>query len=270
MSEPVTYEREGFIGTITLNRPEKRNALSLQIWESLGEAVEKAEKDNEARVFILKGAGKSFCAGLDLSPQNELIGIIMDKPSATQKMRFYQVVRRVQEIHNRLERLNRPTIAMIHGHCLGAGLEIALCCDMRICTADTQFGLPEARLAIITDVGGLQRLPRVVGPGHAREIAFRGHRFDGERARTIGLVNDCYPDLDSLQTAALQMAKEIASNPPLAVQGAKEVFLFEDGVPTDRSLDYNAARSTMIMPSEDILEAVSSYMEKREGKFKGA
>ncbi len=270
MTDSVTYERDGFIGRIVLNRPDKRNALSLQVWESLGEAVTKAENDNEARVVILRGAGKSFCAGLDLSPENDLIRIIMDKPSAAQKLRFYQVVRRLQEVHNRLERLNRPTIAMIHGHCLGAGLELALCCDIRICTSDTQFGLPEARLAIITDVGGLQRLPKVVGPGHAREIAFRGHRFDGERARAIGLVNDCCPDLDSLQNAALKMAADISANPPLAVQGAKEVFLFEDGVSTDRALDYNAARSAMIMPSEDIVEAVASYMEKREGTFKGA
>ncbi len=269
-TELVTYQRDGLVGMITLNRPERRNALSLRVWTALGEAVEKAEKDREARAVILKGKGKSFCAGLDLSPDNELIGMIMATPGATQKLLFYREVRRLQDIHTRLERLNRPTLAVIHGHCLGAGLELALCCDMRICTADTVFGLPEARLAIITDVGGLQRLPRVVGPGHAREIAFRGHRFDGERARTIGLVNDCFRDQDSLHEHAANMAREIASNPPLAVQGAKEVFLNDDGVPLDRSLDYNAARSAMIMPSEDIMEAVAAYMEKREGTFKGA
>ncbi|MEW6350748.1 MAG: enoyl-CoA hydratase-related protein [Thermodesulfobacteriota bacterium] len=269
-TELVTYERDGYIGVITLNRPERRNALSLKVWTALGEAVEKAGEDREARVVLLKGAGKSFCAGLDLSPDNELVGIIMDKPGATQKLRFYREVRRLQEIHTRLEQLNRPTVAVIHGHCLGAGLELVLCCDIRICTADTVFGLPEARLAIITDVGGLQRLPRVVGPGHAREIAFRGHRFDGERARAIGLVNDCFPDHDTLSSHGLEIAREIAANPPLAVQGAKEVYLNDDGVSLDRSLDYNAARSAMIMPSEDIMEAVTAYMEKREGHFKGA
>ncbi len=269
-SELVTYERDGYIGVITLNRPERRNALNLKVWTALGEAIEQAEKDREARVVILKGAGKSFCAGLDLSPDNELIGIIMDKPGATQKLRFYREVRRLQEIHTKLEQLNRPTLAVIHGHCLGAGLELVLCCDIRICTADAVFALPEARLAIITDVGGLQRLPRVIGPGHAREIAFRGHRFDGERARTIGLVNDCFPDHHTLSEHAGEIAREIAANPPFAVQGAKEVFLGDNGVSLDGSLDYNAARSAMIMPSEDLMEAVAAYMEKREGTFKGA
>lgn len=269
-NKPVTYHRDGNVGILTLNRPDKRNALNLAIWKSLDSAIGLAKEDKESRVVILRGEGKSFCAGLDLSPENELIPIITGEPNASQKVRFYELVKELQEIHTRLEKLSTPSIAVIHGHCLGAGLELALCCDIRLCSSDAIFALPEAKLAIITDVGGLQRLPKVVGRGHAREIAFRGHRFDAQRARSINLVNDVYPDKTTLDDKAMEMAREIASNPPMAVQGAKDVFLYNDEVPMDQALDFNAARSSMIMPSEDIFEAMTAYLQKREGKFKGA
>lgn len=269
-NDMATYERAGTIGTITLRRAEKRNALSLALWEAIGRAVEAAEQDTDARVIILQGDGASFCAGLDLSPDNEVFALISETPGALQKVKFFRLVRRLQEIHNRLERLPQPTIAAIHGHCLGAGLELVLCCDIRICTQDTVFGLPEAALAIITDVGGLQRLPRVVGPSHAREIAFTGRRFDAEYARSVNLVNHVYEDKESLDRNARLLADEIASNPPLAVQGAKEVMLRNDDTPLHASLEYTAARSSMVMPSEDMFEAMAAFMQKRKGEFKGS
>ena len=265
----VTYQRHGHIGFIILNTPEKRNALNPLVWDALNKTIGMAEKDEEARVVLLQGEGKSFCAGLDLSPDNSLFPQIMGPPSALQKMNLFRAIRSVQNIHTRLERLPKPTIAVIHAHCLGAGLELALCCDIRLCSAETLFALPEASLAIITDVGGLQRLPKVVGRGQAREIAFRGHRFDAQRAQAINLVNHVYPDQETLKEKAIEIAQEIAENPPLAVQGAKEVFLYDEEFGLDQSLNYNAARSSMIMPSEDLSEAVSAYMEKRKGEFKG-
>jgi enoyl-CoA hydratase len=266
----VTYHREGHIGSITLNRPGKRNALNPKVWDALDDAIAQAEQDAEARVVFLRGKGKSFCAGLDLSPENELFSAVSETPSATNKVVFYREVRRVQGIHTRLERLVKPTIAVIQRHCLGAGLELALCCDIRLCSEGTLFALPEARLAFITDIGGLQRLTKVVGPGYAREISFRAHQFDSEKAKAIRLVNEVYPDEESLMVKAQEMAEEIAGNPPLAVQGAKEVFLFDEEVSLEESLEYNAARSAMVVPSEDLKEAISAYLEKRKGTFKGA
>ncbi len=266
----VTYHREGHIGWITLNRPEKRNALNPTVWAALDQAIGEAEADPEARVILLSGNGKSFCAGLDLSPENELFSVVGQAPDAAQKVWFFREVRKTQDIHTRLERLTRPTIALIHGHCLGAGLELVLCCDIRLCTQDTLFAFPEAKLGFITDVGGLQRLPKVVGKGHAREIAFRGHRFDARRAQAIHLVNDVFPDRDTLEIKGREMADEIASNPPLAVQGAKEVLSFDEEASLEESLAYNAARSSMIVPSQDLMEAVAAYLEKRKGQFKGA
>ncbi len=265
----ATYERSGYVGVIKLNRPEKRNALNLAAWDAIGQAVAAVEDDSEARVVVLRGEGKSFCAGLDLSPDNELIPLITGTPNAAQKMQFYREVRRLQQIHTRLERIKPPTIAAIHGHCLGAGIELALCCDIRVCTEEAVFALPEAKLAIITDVGGLQRLPRVVGEAHAREISYRGHRFGAEYAHSIGLVNHVCPDVETMNAKTQEIADEIAGNPPLAVQGAKDVFLYNQEVSMEEAMDYTAARSSMIMPSEDITEAMSAYMQKRPGKFKG-
>ena len=266
----VTYHRDDHIGVITLNRPEKRNALNPAVWDALDKAIGMAEEDPEARAVLLKGEGASFCAGLDLSPENELFSAVNNTPDATQKAWFFKEVRKTQDIHTRLERINKPTIALIHGHCLGAGLELVLCCDIRLCSQETLFAFPEAKLGFITDVGGLQRLPKVVGKGYAREIAFRGHRFDSKRAQTIDLVNDVFPDKETLEIKGREMAEEIAGNPPLAVQGAKEVMLFDEEVSLEESLEYNAARSSMIVPSEDLLEAVSAYLQKRKGEFKGA
>jgi len=267
---PVQYQRDGFVGTLLLNRPEKRNALNPRVWDALDEAVAAVENDAEARVVLLKGAGVSFCGGLDLSPDNELFVFASQVPSAANKVLFYKEVRRVQRIHTRLDRLTRPTIAVMQKHCLGAGLELALCCDIRLCTADTVFSLPEARLGFITDIGGLQRLNRVVGCAHAREISFRAHRFSADKALAIGLVNEVYPDREALEAGAEAMAREIAGNPPLAVQGAKEVFLYDEDVTLEESLEYNAARSSMLVPSEDMAEAINAYLEKRPGRFKGA
>ena len=266
----VRFEKEGHVGRVVLNRPEKRNALNIAVWKALDVAVTAAAEDPEVRAVVLSGAGKSFCAGIDLSPENELVKAIGDTPGAVQKLKFYEKILEIQDIHNRLARMSKPTIAAIHSHCLGAGLELVLCCDIRICTTDAVFGLPEATLAIITDVGGLQRLPRVVGQGHAREIAFRGHRFDAQRAQAIQLVNDVYADQVLMDSKAMEMAEEIAGNPPFAVQGAKDVFLFDDAESVKKSLHYNAARSAMILPSEDMFEAMSAYLQKRKGNFKGA
>lgn len=266
----VTYQSKDFIGFITLNRPEKRNALNPLVWEALDRAIGMAEEDSEARVIVVRGEGKSFCAGLDLSPDNEIFASFTKPPDASQKVWFFQEVTRIQKIHTRLEKISKPTIAVIQGHCLGAGLELALCCDIRMCERKTIFALPEPKLGIITDVGGLQRLPKVVGKGHAREIAFRGNRFDANRAERIRLVNHVYDDPETLERKAMNMAEEIAGNPPLAVQGAKEVMCFDEKAGLEESLHYNAARSSMIIPSKDLFEAVSAHMEKRKGNFVGA
>jgi len=263
INAPVTYERKGAIGILTLRRPNKRNALDYSLWLSLAEAIKKAEHDKEVRVILVKGEGKSFCSGLDLSPDNEVIGLLSQEASADQKMRLFAMIKQVQSIYTELELLRVPTIAVIQGHCLGAGLELVCCCDMRFCSSDAVFGLPEPKFGIITDVGGLQRLPRIVGSGKSREIAFRAHLVGSEEAKRIGLVNDVFDTPKTLYTQVDIIAKEIAAHPPLAVQGTKEVLLYNEDISMSRSLEFNAARSAMILPSEDLREAIESYLKKK-------
>ena len=266
----VRYRREGLVGFLTLSRPEKMNALNPQVWLALDEALAEAEADAEARVVVLRGEGRAFSVGLDLGLENELLTMMTEPAGAAQKKRFFRAVRRCQAIHTRLERLRPPVIGLVHGYCLGAGLELALCADFRYCSAETVFALPESRLGVVADVGGPQRLTRFVGKAKAREIIFRGHRFDSAQAKRIKLVNEVFPDLESLEAGVMAAAREIAGNPPLAVQGAKQVFLFDREVDLDESLEYTAARSCMIAPSQDLTEAVTAYIEKRTGDFKGA
>ena len=265
----ATFEKEGLIGTITLRRQEKRNALNYDLWLSLADAVKEASMDEDVRVVLLKGEGDSFCAGLDLNPDNKVIDELSKGPSAKQKVRLFNLIKMIQSIHTELELLRSPVIAAIQGHCLGAGLELACSCDMRYCSTDAVFSLPEAKFAIITDVGGLQRLPRIIGRGKASEMAFRGHSIGAEEAHRIGLVNEVYETPEVLFEKVDKIAGEIAGNPPLAVQGAKEVLLHNEEVPIAKSLEYNAAKSAMILPSEDLLEALNAYLEKRKPEFKG-
>lgn len=265
----VTYERKGFIGTIALRRPEKRNALDYSLWLSLAEAVKRAAQDEEVRVILVMGEGVTFSSGLDLSPDNEVIRLLSAKASAEQKMRLFDIIKQIQSIYTGLELLRVPTVAVIQGHCLGAGLELVCSCDMRFCSSDAVFGLPEPKFGIITDIGGLQRLPKIVGSGKAREIAFRAHFIDSEEAKRIGLVNDVFDTTEMLYSQAGKIAQEIAAHSPLAVQGAKEVLLYNEDVPLTRSLEFNAARSAMILPSEDLKESINSYLEKMDPRFKG-
>jgi enoyl-CoA hydratase len=202
-----------------------------------------------------------------LSPANEVAGLISETSSAEQKVRLFDLIRRIQAIHTELENVRVPTIAVIQGHCLGAGLELISSCDIRLCSGDAVFALPEARYGIITDVGGLQRLPRIVGRGKAREMAFRGHTIGADEAKSIGLVNEVFETHELLNAKADTVAAEIAANSPLAVQGAKEVLLYSEDVPASKSLEYNAARSSMVLPSEDLLEAFKSFLEKRDPEF---
>lgn len=265
----VTYETNGWIGTITLRRPGKRNALTYGLWSSLSKAIKEAAEDSTVRVVLLKGEGDSFCSGLDLSPTNEVLGILSEKRSAEQKRKAFAVIKWIQSIYTALEILPVPTIGVIQGHCLGAGLELACCCDLRFCSSDGVFSLPEARFAIIADIGGLQRLTKIVGRAKARELAFRGHAIDPEEARRIGLVNEVFDTRELLFEKTDKIAEEIAGNSPLAVQGAKEVLLHSEDVSLTRSLEYNAARSAMILPSEDLSESFKAYVEKRAPQFKG-
>ncbi|WP_420640853.1 enoyl-CoA hydratase/isomerase family protein [Candidatus Leptofilum sp.] len=262
MSELVLTQQRDTIFEIILNRPEKRNAMNAELVEGLDTAVHTANRTPNIRTVIIRGEGKAFSAGIDVS---SLLGLAQKYgPHWQQRMR--NITDDFQAVHNRLERLEIPTIALLHGYCLGLAMELALACDIRIAAEGTQMGLPETRLGIIPDVGGTTRLTRLVGPARAKELIFTGRHFGMDYAERWGIVNYVLP-ADQLMAKAEELAAEINLAAPLAVGMAKRVI---DGLSDiDRGLMLEGWAQSQLMSSEDFLEGAQSFMMKRPPQFKG-
>ena len=262
MSELVLTKQRDTIFEIILNRPDKRNAMNAELVEQLDTAVQTANRTPGIRTVIIRGEGKVFSAGIDVS---NLLGLAQKYgPHWQQRMRG--ITDDFQAVHTRLERLEIPTIVLLHGYCLGLAMELALACDIRIAAEDTQMGLPETRLGIIPDVGGTTRLTRLVGPARAKELIFTGRHFDMAYAERWGIVNYVLPT-DQLMSKAEELAAEINQAAPLAVGMAKRVI---DGLSDiDRGLMLEGWAQSQLMSSEDFLEGAQSFMMKRPPEFKG-
>lgn len=247
---------------IILNRPEKRNALDVPLYEAFDTAVKQANKTPNIRAVIIRGEGKAFSAGIDFS---NLLGMA-ERHGDHWQTRMRSITDEFQAVLNRLERTELPTIALLHGYCLGMAMELALACDIRIATPDTMMGLPETRLGIIPDVGGTTRLVRLVGPGRAKELIFTGRQFKAEQAERWGIVNYTMAQ-DKLMGKAEELVAEIAQAAPLAVGMAKRVI---DGLSDiDRGLMLEGWAQSQLMSSEDFMEGAQSFMMKRQPAWKG-
>lgn len=257
MYKTLMYEKKENIGLLTINRPEKMNAISQELTAELSLFLDEIENDDELRVIVITGAGdKAFMAGADI---NELV----DRDARLGR----RVSRERQEIFSRIENLHVPVIAAVNGYALGAGLELALACSIRICSEMAQFGAPEVKLGIIPGDGGTQRLPRLVGQGKAMEMIITGDFIDAQEAYRIGLVNKVFPP-EKLKEEAMELAKKIASRPPLAVRYAKEaVNRSQEGSASGFALE--SYLHALSCTTEDKKEGVSAFLEKRKGKFKG-
>lgn len=272
MSENVTVrvETDGQIGRLILCNSKKRNAMGVRFQEDLRTAVAQAVAADDLRALVLQAEGESFCAGLDLMSVAISEPALMTHPSpAVDRPKILKLIRHFQETITLLERCPKPIIAAIQGHCIGGGLDLVAACDIRLCSRDAVFSLREARVGILADLGSLQRLPRIIGDGHTRQLAYTAEDIDAERALRIGLVNDVYSDVEALLGAASDMARRIASNAPLVVQASKDVLNFNRGRTVEDSLEYVAARNHALMPSEDLMEAITAFAERRPPQFKG-
>ena len=163
----------------------------------------------------------------------------------------------------------KPVIAAIHGYCIGGGVDVVSACDIRVASADAVFSVRETKVAIVADLGSLQRLPRIIGHGHVAELAFTGKDITAARAQEIGLVNDVFADADAVVAGALSMASEIAGNSPLAVEGTKAVLTAGEGRSVAEGLDYVAAWNAGFLQSDDLVEAMTAFMAKRPPEFRG-
>lgn len=265
--EHLTVERRDGVGWLWLDRPDKLNALSADMWSDLPVAVGELADDRAVRAVVVAGKGPAFTVGIDLGM---LASLQPEGRSQTEiKLRVYQEIKRLQDTMSAFSECPKPVIAAVHGYCLGAGIDLITACDIRLAAQDATFSVRETRLALVADVGTLQRLPEVVSAGHAAELAYTGRDIDAARAEKIGLVNDVYADVDSLHAAAQTMGQEIAANSPLSVQGSKAVLRAGSEMSTDQALDHVALWNAAFLHSNDLMEALTARAEKRPPEFDG-
>jgi enoyl-CoA hydratase len=271
-SPVLTLERSDGLATVWLDRPEARNAMGQDLWRDLPTAMQVVSEDPDVRVVVIAARGPHFSVGLDLKAMGSMLieGGGGDKPSAAAKARAARIdILRLQAAITAVADCPKPVIAAVHGYCIGGGVDLIAACDVRLASADAIFSVREAKVAIVADLGSLQRLPSIIGAGHVAELAFTGKDISAARAREIGLVNDVAADADAVLKAAYELAVEIAANSPLAVQGTKAILAANEGRTVAEGLDYVATWNAGMISSDDLVEAMTAFMERRTPKFTG-
>lgn len=255
----IVATRDGFISWITIDNPRRMNAIDMAMWEDLPRAIADAEGDEQIRVVIVRGAGdRAFSAGADISE--------FETARTGKQAKRYDALNHAA--FDAIDGCAKPTIAMVHGFCLGGGLEIALCCDLRLAARGATFGIPAAKLGVGYDPRWIRPLLASVSPSRAKEILFTGRRFRDEEALSMGLINHLHA-VAQLEGAARAMADEIANNAPLSIQAAKETIDAFARSPHDSDLARLDALVEACFESEDYAEGRAAFTEKRKPVFKG-
>jgi enoyl-CoA hydratase len=263
----LKVERAGPVAEVTLLGPGKGNAMGPDFWRELPIVFGALDADPEVRAVVLTGGGRNFSYGLDLPAM--LPGwapMLAGDALAGPRTALLRDIRRLQDSVNSVAATRKPVIAAVSGWCVGGGVDLISAADIRLASADATFSVREAKVAIGADLGSLQRLGGIIGEGHLRELALTGKDIDAARAEKIGLVNDVHPDQASVLAAARALAEEIAANPPLVVQGVKEVLSAATEQRVADGLRYVAAWNAAFLPSKDLGEA---FLERRKPEFRG-
>lgn len=251
---------------IELNRVDKANAIDAVMWEELKSAFDSLSRGS-ARVGVLSGRGNHFSAGIDLGLLATLRSDICLLPEGRRQEQLRNDIAALQETVTAAEVCTKPLLAAIHGACLGAGVDLITACDMRYATEDAKFSVKEVDLAIIADLGTLQRMPRLIGEGLTRELAFTGREFSGNEAKEMKLVNRIFPNKESLFESVMEIAEIIASKSPLAIRGIKDTLNFSRDHSVSEGLAYISAKNSAMLFSSDAAEAFVAIKEKRLPKF---
>jgi len=255
--ETITVEKRGAVAILKINRPDKLNALNSQVHEEGVSALDELRNDDEVRVLVITGAGeKSFIAGADISE-------FADRTPVTQRNTFHG-----RTLFNVIDSFPKPVIAMVNGFCLGGGNELALACDLRVCSPNAKFSQPEINLGLMPGGGGTQRLTRLIGEGRSMEIMLTGDMIDAETAYKFGLVNHIY-DTSELEPKTIELANKIAEKAPIALQLCKEAVKFASRSNLDEGLRREVDLFAICFSTEDKAEGVAAFLEKRKPVFKG-
>lgn len=256
--ELVSMSREGDLVTLRIERPDVLNCLSFPTLKRFRTLLAELAEDLSVRAVLLTGAGeKAFCAGADLKERKTMPVELVP-----------HFVRNIRALMDDVEALPQPTIAVVNGFAFGGGTELMLSCDLRVAAQDARFGLTEVTLAIIPGAGGTQRLPRLIGKSRAKDLILTGRRVDCTEAEQIGLVNRAFPRED-LMAGAVELAQQIAANGPVAVRAAKRAIDQGTEAPLTQALEIEADCYAEVIPTQDRLEALAAFAEKRKPVYRG-
>jgi enoyl-CoA hydratase/carnithine racemase len=259
-TDKMLSRREGAVGYVIFNNPERRNAVSLDMWEAATRMLEDFARDREVRVVVVTGAGgKAFVSGADISRFGA-------ERSTEEAIAHYNAI--VEKANTTFHEFPKPTVAMIRGYCIGGGLGLAVCCDLRICSDNSRFGIPAAQLGLGYGYPGIKRLCDLVGPAFAKEIFFTARQFDAEEARVMGLVNRVVPQAD-LESYVKSYADTIAANAPLTIDAVKYIVGQAVKDESQRDLARAAEMVKKCFASKDYAEGRTAFAEKRKPVFTG-
>ncbi len=256
------------VARVTLNRPTRANAIDMTMWQELRTAMQWLSDTPAARVAILDAAGGHFCSGIDLSMLDALRAPDAGGCEGRGRERLLRSIRDLQDCVTSIERCAKPVVASIHGACVGGGIDLVTACDLRYCGPAAWFSVKEIDVGIVADVGTLQRLPRIVGEGVARELAFTGRRVNGPEAQSLGLVNRCFDSDEALREGVGALAASLAAKSPLALRGTKAILNHARDHGVAEGLEYVAAWNAAMLHSNDLDEALAAFREKRPPAYR--
>jgi enoyl-CoA hydratase len=267
--ETLKIELAGKVATVTLNRPDKANAMNWAMWQDIRSAMQWADRTPEARVVVLQGEGKHFTSGIDLQMMMGLQAQIKDDCDGRSREKLRQLVLELQDTLSSIERCRKPVLAAIHGGCVGGGVDLISCTDMRYCSADAYFTIKEIDIGMVADVGTLQRLPKLIGhQGIVREMAFTGRKVLADEALRIGLVNQVFDSREALYAGVRELAEMVAAKSPLSIRGTKEMLNYSRDHSVADGLNYIATWNAAMLMSGDLMTAMMANMSKQTPEFK--
>eukprot|EP01080_Neovahlkampfia_damariscottae_P003130 gene3130-5446_t len=258
---------ENGVTEVILSRPKKLNSMTPLFFDECKTIFDTLDKDEKTNVVLIWAEGKMFTAGLDLQSASSLFTKNYGSQATTASV-FLEAVRRWQSAFTAIAKCKKPVISAVHNYCIGGGIDLITACDIRLCSADAKFSVRETQIAITADLGTLQRLTKIIGKGYAMEMSLTGSDYTSVHVSKFGLVNNVFETKEELLKEARRMASIISSNSPLVVQATKHILDYSSEHSVAEGLEYVALWNSAFLRSEDLNEAIMSFMQKKTPKFK--